>query len=297
MTLLQITQLLLLAALWGASFLFMREGAPEFGPVALMALRTAIAALFLLPFLLMRSQQRYVLTHWRPILIVGLTNTAIPFCLFAYATLNLAAGYTSILNATAPMFAALIAFFWLGQALTWLAVIGLMIGFGGVFMLVLARDALDGPFSYLPVLAGLSAACLYGFAANYTKKALGGVPAMAIATGSQIYSALCLLPFALWSWPGNSPSAVAWWQVLALGIACTGFAYILYFGLIEKAGASNAIAVAYLVPVFGILWGALFLGEVLRWQSLVGGVLILLGVGLTTGIFKRFVTRTAVTDQ
>lgn len=287
MGLFSMLELVLLAALWGASFLFMREGAPQFGPIALIALRTGIAALFLLPILLLGRQQRYIFSQWRPILIVGLTNTAIPFCLFSYTTLSLAAGFTSILNATAPMFAAIIAFLWLRQKLTLTAMAGLLVGFGGVFVLVTGKEGGMVRIEWLPILAALAATFLYGFAANYTKKALNGVPSLAIATGSQLYSALALSPLAWLTWPASMPGAEAWWQVGALGIACTGLAYILYFHLIEKVGVSNSITVAYLVPLFGVLWGALFLDEVLHFSMFAGGGMILLGVALTTGMMAK----------
>ncbi|GAB3024888.1 DMT family transporter [Bowmanella dokdonensis] len=280
-------ELILLAALWGASFLFMREGAPQFGPIALIALRTGVAALFLLPILLISRQQRHIFSRWRPILIVGLTNTAIPFCLFSYTTLSLAAGVTSILNATAPMFAAIIAFVWLKQKLTSVAMFGLLVGFGGVFVLTAGKEGGMGQVEWLPILAALGATCLYGFAANYTKAALAGTPSLAIATGSQIYSALALAPLAWLTWPVQTPQSSAWGQVLALGVACTGLAYILYFHLIEKVGVGNSITVAYLVPLFGVLWGALFLDETLHLSMFVGGGMILLGVALTTGLVGK----------
>lgn len=281
-----IGELLLLAALWGASFLFMREGAPQFGPIPLMMLRTAIAALFLLPCLLWLRQQRAVVQHWRPILIVGLTNTAIPFCLFAYTSLFLGAGFTSILNATAPMFAALIALVWLGQRLSKAAIAGLLIGFSGVFVLLTARQGPEQSVQIVPMLCALGAASLYGFAANYSKSRLQGVPSMAIASGSQIFSALVLAPLAWWSWPIVPPDNNAWIQVLILGVACTGIAYIMYFHLLDQVGVGKAITVAYLVPVFGVLWGVLFLQESVTVVMLIGAAFILFGVGLATGMLK-----------
>ncbi|MBC3766561.1 DMT family transporter [Neptunicella marina] len=286
-------ELILLSAMWGASFLFMREASPQFGPVALIMLRTAIATLFLLPFLLVSRQVKDCVLHWKAICMVGLVNTAIPFCLFAFATLTLGAGYTSIINACAPMFAAIIAFFWLGQRLTRSAIVGLVIGFSGVVVLVSGDHGQLTENIALPVLAGLGATALYGLAVCMTKHYLTGVRSLAIATGSQLFSAIILLPFAVFTWPETAPSSKAWWQICALGIACTGFAYILYFRLIANVGISKAVSVAYLVPLFGIVWGALFLGEVISVDMIMGGLTILLGVSLTTGLWQRKRLQTA----
>lgn len=286
MSVLHLCELLLLGALWGASFLFMREGAPQFGPIPLILLRTGIAAIFLLPIVFWLRQHNSIVLHWRPILVVGLTNTAIPFCFFAYTSLFLGAGFTSILNATAPMFAALIAFVWLGQKLSKVAVLGLLTGFAGVALLLTARHGSTHSVQLLPVLCALIAACLYGLAANYTKSKLQGVPSIAIATGSQVFSALTLAPLAWWTWPAELPSSTAWVQVIMLGVACTGIAYIMYFHLLEKVGVSKAITVTYLVPVFGVFWGMLFLNEKVSLTMLVGALLILLGVSLANSVLK-----------
>ena len=280
------SELLFLAACWGASFLFMREAAPEFGVIALIFVRVAVAALFLLPIVMLRKKQRPMFTHWLPITFVGLTNTAIPFCLFAFATLSLEAGYTSVINATAPMFGAIIAVLWLKDRLSNSAMVGLLIGFLGVFVLVSDKYDPQSQLPWLAISAGLSASLLYGIAACCTKRYLQGVEPLAIAGGSQMYSTLMLLPLALWFWPETSPSAQAWYYGILLGILCTGLAYIMYFRLIAMLGAAKAITVAYLVPVFGVIWGIIFLDEKVSLLLLAGGGLILLGVSLTTGILK-----------
>lgn len=281
-----IIELILLAAIWGASFLFMRTATPEFGAVALVAVRTGVAALCLLPFLLAARKVKDVKGHWRDILIVGIINTAIPFCLFSYATVLLGAGMGSVLNATAPMFGAVIAYFWLKEQLKGFAVLGLLTGFVGVVVLTNARTGLDLSTSLLPVLAALGATFAYGLAACFTKRNLSGVNTLAIAAGSQAFAAVILLPLAVFSWPETMPSTQAWGQALVLGVACTGIAYILYFRLIANVGAARAISVAYLIPAFGVLWGVLFINETVSPALLTGAALILVGVGLTTGMVK-----------
>ncbi|GAB2692226.1 DMT family transporter [Aliiglaciecola aliphaticivorans] len=286
MRLKDIFELVLLGALWGSSFLYMRSATPEFGAFALVAVRTGIAALCLLPILFLRKKAFVVKQYWRPILFVGLVNTAIPFVMFSYSTVLLGAGMASILNATAPMFGAIVAFLWLKERLNELAVFGLFIGFSGVVVISLVRTGVELHMSILPILAALGSTFAYGIAACYTKKHLTGINTLAIATGSQVFATLALIPFAVVLWPQQMPSTHAWLQVVVLGVACTGFAYILYFRLIANIGASKAITVAYLVPVFGVLWGALFLQEVVTLGMLLGAGLILLGVSLTTGVIK-----------
>lgn len=280
-------ELLLLSALWGSSFLFMRTATPEFGAFALVELRTVIAAVCLFPVLLFARKWTDMKLYWRPILVIGMINTAIPFSLFSYATVHLGAGFGSVLNATAPMFGAIVAYLWLKENLSNVAVIGLVIGFIGVVVLSAARMELNFNLAIFPILAALSATCAYGFAACYTKRNLAGVSTLAIATGSQIFAALALLPFAIATWPVVIPATDAWIQVIFLGVACTGLAYILYFRLIANVGASKAITVAYLIPVFGVFWGVTFLDESLSLSLVVGAGLILLGVAMTTGIFKK----------
>jgi len=280
-------ELVLLSAIWGASFLFMRTTTGEFGPILLITLRTGNAALVLLPFLLYQNKLQLLITHWRVIFVVGLTNTAVPFCLFSYSTFHLGAGYSSVLNATAPMFSAVVAFVWLKESLPRLAVFGLFIGFCGVIVLSFARQHMEMANSILPVIAALVATFLYGIAACTAKRYLTGVNALAIATGSQCFAFLTLLPLSFFYLPSVMPSNESWWQVLLLGLVCTAFAYILYFRLMSNVGVTKAITVAYLVPVFGVLWGMVFLDESLTMSMLMGASLILLGVALTTGLLRR----------
>lgn len=175
-------ELLILAALWGGSFLFMRVAAPPFGPVALIALRVAIASAFLLPVLAMRGGLGALRPHWPHLLAVGVLNSAVPFCLLAYAELTLTAGFTSVLNAAAPLFAAIVAFAWLGERMSAWRVLGLAIGFVGVIVLVGGSSALDARQGGLAVAAALGATVLYGLAGSYAKRYLTGVPPLAVAT-------------------------------------------------------------------------------------------------------------------
>lgn len=282
--------LLLLAALWGASFLFLRLGAAEFGPAPLAFVRCAGASLLLLPLLWMRGQGAALRQHWRILLLVGLINSALPFLLFALAALSLSAALLSIFNATTPIWGALIAWLWLGDPLQRSRVLGLVIGVAGVVGLAWGKaDLRPGAHGVSPALA--IAACVagtlfYGLAANVTRRHLAGVPAMALAAGSQLSSALALaVPAALW-WPAVSPSAGAWASAAALALLCTGLAYVLFFRLIAHAGAANAISVTLLIPAFAMLWGWLLLAERPTPAMLAGCAVILLGTALSAGLLR-----------
>ncbi len=279
-----VLELLTLAALWGGSFLFMRVAAPQFGPVALIALRVGIASCFLVPVLAWRGGLGALRTHWPHMLAVGVLNSAIPFCLFAYAELTLTAGFTSVLNAATPLFTAIVAFLWLGDRLSSWRVLGLAIGFVGVIVLVGDSSVIDAKQGGLAVAAAIGATVLYGVAASYTKRYLTGVPPLATATGCQLFAAIVLAPLAVWLWPSQTPTGDVWFHVIGLGIACTGIAYILFFRLIAHVGPMRAASVTFLIPVFGVLWGILFLGEQLTLNMVLGCAVILLGTSLSTGV-------------
>ena len=280
----QLLDLVVLASLWGASFLFMRIGAPEMGPLGLIAIRTLVAGLFLLPFLFWTSSHRGVRRHLPVIALVGVIGSAMPFALIAFATLTVTAGYASILNATTPMFGALVAWIWLGDRLRPSGIIGLLIGFAGVFVLVWGRGMMPTLELGTAVAAALTATLLYAVAATMTKRYLAEVHPLSLATLSQLFAAASLLPLALLAAPEQMPSAKAWWSVVLLGIASTGIAYVIYFRLISQVGPTKTLTVTYLIPVFGLFWGWLFLGEQISLSMVAGCVLILLGVGLTTGV-------------
>lgn len=275
--------LILLAVVWGASFLFMRVAAPEFGPIALVEIRVAVAALFLLGVVVWRGGLRGMLKAALPLTVVGAINSALPFTLFAYATLYITAGTAAVINASAPLFAALVAYLWLRDKLSPTRVLGLGVGFCGVLVLLWDKVSFTDQGSAWPMIAGLGASLAYGVAANYTKRKLEGVPPLVTATGSQIAAAALLSPLCVIYWPPVAPSPLSWFSALTLGVACTGVAYILYFRLIARAGPAKAIAVTYLVPVFGMLWGLVFLREAITLSMVVACAVILLGTALATG--------------
>ncbi len=280
-------ELPLLAAIWGASFIFMKIGGPDFGPFLFMAMRTLVASLFLLPLVYLKKQQSALIGYSQKIFIVGLLNTAIPFVLFGWATLSLSAGNTAVLNGTTPMFGAIIAYFWLKDKLSLSAIIGICIGFLGVYFLMFDKITTNTGNVILPTLAVMLAAFCYGLSANYTKKYLQGISPLALAAGSQISATLVLLPISMFFLPSAIPSNSSIMAVIALGIMCTGIAYIMFFRLIATIGPAKTISVTYLIPIFGIIWGVIFLDESVTFWTFVGGGLIFTGVALTTGVLNK----------
>jgi drug/metabolite transporter (DMT)-like permease len=283
-----LAELIGLAAIWGASFLLMRLGAGEFGPVALSGVRVALAAAALLPLLAMRGQWGELRRHWRPIAVVGVIGSALPFLAFSYAALSITAGLSSIFNATAPLWGALIAWLWLSDRPGRARTIGLALGFGGVAWLAwdkagLRTDAATGAAG--AVLACIGATACYGFVANFTKRQLGGVAPMAVAAGSQTAAAAALALPTWWWWPAPTPGSTAWIATFALGLVCTALAYLLYFRLIAHVGPAKAISVTFLIPLFGVLWGWLFLAEGLTAVMVGACAVIMLGTSLATGLW------------
>jgi drug/metabolite transporter (DMT)-like permease len=280
--------LLLLAALWGASFLFMRIAAPQFGPVPLMAVRCAIGALVLLPLLAWRGEAGVLRQRPGCFVLVGTLNSALPFVLFGFATLSLTAGFASLLNATVPLWAALVAYLWLAERPSRRQLAGLAVGFAGVAMLVAGRGSIAPGGDVLAIAAALAATLSYGIAAAHARRHMAGTSSLALAAGSQLGAIAVLAVPGLLAWPERSPDASAWAAALALGAACTGLAYILYFRLLNRVGAAGATSVTFLIPVFGVLWGTVFLGERPTAAMLAGGMVILVGTAIAAGVRRPF---------
>jgi drug/metabolite transporter (DMT)-like permease len=276
-------ELLLLAVIWGASFLFMRVAAPEFGPIALVGIRVGVAALFLIVVLAWRGGLRGMLAVSKPLTVLGAISSALPFTLFAYATLYVTAGVAAVLNATAPLFGALVGYFWLRDKLAPARVLGLIVGFGGVIVLFWGGIPLEVGGATWAMIAGLVASLSYGVSVNYTKRRLSGVPPLVTATGSQISATLLLLPLCAMRWPSVMPPLRSWLCVIGLGIVCTGIANIIFFRLISHVGPAKAITVTYLIPVSGMLWGLVFLHEPITVGMVIACAVILLGTALATG--------------
>ncbi|MBS7806327.1 DMT family transporter [Variovorax sp. PCZ-1] len=288
-------EFILLAAIWGASFLLMKLGASDFGPFLTAFLRVLLASVFLLPLLAWRGQFDALKKNYRPILFVGMLNSGIPFALFSFAVLHISTGLSSILNATVPLWGALVAWLWLKDRPASSRILGLVIGFAGVAALSWDKATFKAGAASpgMAVLACLLATLCYGIAASYTKKYLTGVPPLASATGSQIGAALLLAVPGMMSMPTQAPGLQAWGAIVMLAFFCTAVAYIMYFRIIERAGPARAVAVTFLIPVFGVAYGAILLSEKITLTMVICGAIIILGTALSTGVLKFGSSKTA----
>jgi drug/metabolite transporter (DMT)-like permease len=289
------SELVFLGAVWGASYLFTPIAGPEFGVISLVGLRILIAGVVLLPLLRRPGQLAIVRQYWLSILVAGLLNTGIPFLLLAYAAVHAGGGLASILNSTAALFGAGIAWAWLGRRLTLLQSSGLLMGVAGVTLLVwdeltiksrasAGSGASAGVWaSIIPVLAGLLGAACYGFTTNFTEKYLKAVPSATLTASSQVAVGLLMLPLTILFWPATMPSALAWGSAAALGILCTGIAFIVFYDVMGRIGGHKAMTVAFLIPMFGVFWNWLFRSEPVTWIMAGGGVMVILGLACTLG--------------
>ncbi|CAE6790772.1 IS1595 family transposase ISBsp7 [Xanthomonas arboricola] len=261
-----------LGIVWGCSFLFMRVAAPSFGTVALVEIRLALGALVLLPFLWL-ARERFPLRRWPMLAAIGVLNSALPFLLFAWGAQHAPAAIGAICNAMTVLFTALIAFLFFGEKIGTRRALALLIGFIGVLVLATGKSAglSVGPAA----LAGATASLLYGIGYNLVKRHMGDLPPAASAASTLGCSALLLAPLAWLQWPTTPVPVVAWACATALGVVCTGLAFLMYYRLIQRIGPARASTVTYLVPVFGALLAWSLLGEPLTWTMLVAAVLIL----------------------
>jgi drug/metabolite transporter (DMT)-like permease len=281
-----IVSLVVLAAIWGGSFIFMRVISPVFGPIITAMLRVLIAGVALaIYFRIIRFDMEFF-KYWKQYLLIGGVNSAIPFFMYAFAALHIPASYSAILNSSAPLWSAILSVFWLGERLTWLRTLGLLVGASGVFLVVNIPPAEVDSWFLMSVLACLVATLCYGFSAVYIKKFGKSLKPRAIAGASQLMAAFVLIPaIPVFPMRGEVTPFIAL-NMLALAIICSAVAYLLYFRLIADIGPTKALTVTFLMPLFGILWGVLFLHEQLTLGMVGGMALILLGTGLVLNIIK-----------
>ncbi len=271
-------ELLTLAAIWGASFLFMRVATKDFGAFALVAIRLSLGALVMSPFL-WKSRALFNTRMWPRLAGIGIINSALPFTLFAWGAERAPAGVGAISNATTVMFTALIAFAFFGERINARRWLGLIAGFIGVA--VLASGRIGGVSVWPAALAGTLASVLYGIGANLIRRHLMGLPPGAVACATLVCASIFEWPFALASWPQNSVAVQSWLCAALLGVFCTGIAYFFYYRLIQRIGAPRASTVTYLIPLFAVIWAWLLLGEPLTLTMAIAGALILGGVALS----------------
>jgi drug/metabolite transporter (DMT)-like permease len=241
-----------------------------------------VAAVTLLPLLLLSGKWAELSEHWPHIMVIGLISTAAPATMLSISTEYTSAGFASILNALTPLFSALIAWLWLKEELTLPVVAGITLGFIGVMVMVFDRETITSNFVLLPIIAGVTGTFLYGLTGNYSRRFAQHVSPIVITAGCQLFSTLFMVPLALLLWPAASIPMQGWIYAVILGVFCTGVAFILFFKLLETVGVVRTVIVTYLVPVFAMLWGTLFLDETITLKMMIGAGLILAGVGLST---------------
>lgn len=279
--------LVLLGALWGGSFLFIRIAVPALGPFFLVELRVGLAAAVLFLYALAAGRVPKIRSRWRSFLVLGFLNAALPFTLISAAEIHLTASLAAILNSTTVMFTAIVATVWMGDALTVKKAVGIVLGIVGVTVLV-GWDPLPlNGVVLLAVAAMLIASLSYALGATYAKRAFADLPPLTMAVGQQAGAAMLLLVPAALSLPEENLSLTAGISVLGLALLSTAVAYILYFRLIENVGPTSTVTVTFLVPIFGLLFGVLVLGEPFGAGTLLGLAIILLSVALVTGMLKR----------
>lgn len=276
----QAASLVVLAAIWGSSFLFIRIAVDELGPAVLTEARVLLAALPVAAFVLARGGRLALGERRRDFLVLGTFAAALPFGLIAVAELELPASLASILNATPPIWSAVIAALLFGERFTPRLAAGLGLALGGVALVVgLAPVDVDLPF-VLAALAMLVSGALYGAMGLFSARRMKGVAPLTLVVGQHAAAALVLVPAVALVPVREAPDVGEWGAVLALGLICTALAFVLYFRLIAEVGATRTLTVTFLVPVFGVLWGAVFLGEELRPAQGLGALVLLAGVWL-----------------
>jgi drug/metabolite transporter (DMT)-like permease len=268
-----------LGAIWGASFLFMRVSANDFGALPLVLVRLGLGSLVLLPFLWRARRQFASPSLWGKLALIGAINSAVPFILFAWAAQRAPAGVGAITNAMTVLFTALVGFLFFGEKIGLRRAIALLTGFSGV--VVLASGKVAGASIGWAVVAGSSAAFLYGIGINLVRRHLTGLPPAAVASATLGASTLLTLPFAIATWPQHPIALESWASAAMLGVFCTGAAFVMYYRLIARIGASRASTVTYLVPVFAVSWAWMVLGEQPTWAMGISAALILGSVAMS----------------
>lgn len=275
-------QLVALSALWGASFMLIRIASPLLGPNVLAVLRIGMATATLA--VLMRAMRhRWPLQHWRELALVGALSVAIPFLLYAWAALHLPAGYSSLLNSTAVVFGIFAAAWWKEDTLTARKLIGCVCGFAGVALIVGLGPVEPSPAVILAALGCIGASACYGVSTSLMKRAISRMQPLEIAAGIHALALVMLLPGAVWSWPQAQFTAGALAAVAVMGIVTSGLAYWLHLRIMVHVSPVAAMSPTFMIPVFGVIWGHVFLGEQLGTGIYVGGALVLLASALVTG--------------
>ena len=272
----------ILGAVWGSAFMCIKIATPELGAIALVNIRLAVAGLIFIPFLLQQKYLKHFRSNLKNILVLSVINTALPFSLFAYASLESSSNMLSILNGTTAIMAVVISTIWLKIRLNFFQIMGVFIGLFGIVVLANPDNVY---ISMKATIFCLSAAFCYALSANYIQKFAYKTNTIVLIGWSLVIASVLLLPITFFNLPAQFPSNNVIYSILWLGVISTGVAFLGYVRLIEKVGAVKTATVAYFIPVFGVIWGYVFLGEPITLQILIGMILILIGIVFTN---KRY---------
>ena len=271
--------LIFLGALWGSAFMFIKVATPEYGPVALVNARLIIASLIFLPILLRKKYLPLLAPIWKHVLILSVINNMIPFTLFSYASLGSSSNILAILNATTAFNTMVIAYFWINESVTLKQIIGLILGFIGVIILVNPQNSAA---TLISSISCLFAAAFYSLSTVFIQKNSAKTNKLVLIGWSIVFSAVLMMPISYIYLPESIPSFEANISAVWLGAVSTGLGFLGYVRLIDKIGAVKTSIVAYFLPVFGILWGYIFLDEKISISVVIGCLVVLMGIFLAT---------------
>lgn len=274
-----------LGALWGSAFMFIKVATPEFGPIALVNTRLLIASLIFLPILLQKKYIHLLKPIWKQVLVLSIMNNAIPFTLFSYASFGADSNILAILNATTAFNTMIIAYLWIGESVSLKQLFGLILGFIGIFILVNPQNS---DTTLIASLSALLAAFFYSYSTVYIQRQSVNANKMVLIGWSIVFSAVLMIPVSIFNLPETLPSASAIGSAFWLGAVSTGLGFLGYVRLIDKIGAVKTSTVAYFLPVFGIIWGSIFLDEKITSTIILGCLIVLIGIYLSNSNKKGY---------
>lgn len=278
--------LIFLGALWGSAFMFIKVATPEFGPIALVNTRLLIASLIFLPILLQKKYIHLLKPIWKQVLVLSIMNNAIPFTLFSYASFGADSNILAILNATTAFNTMIIAYLWIGESVSLKQLFGLILGFIGIFILVNPQNS---DTTLIASLSALLAAFFYSYSTVYIQRQSVNANKMVLIGWSIVFSAVFMIPVSIFNLPETLPSASAIGSAFWLGAVSTGLGFLGYVRLIDKIGAVKTSTVAYFLPVFGIIWGSIFLDEKITSTIILGCLIVLIGIYLSNSNKKGYI--------
>ncbi|MDA9917305.1 DMT family transporter [Gammaproteobacteria bacterium] len=267
--------LILLGAVWGSAFMFIKISADDFGPILLVNLRLLLAGALFLPFLLQKKYLTYFKSHFSGILILGIFSNAFPFTMFSYASLGATSNMLGILNGTTAFMTMVVAYFWLKESITPKQIFGIILGFLGILVLV---NPANGSATLGASGFALVGALSYSFSGVYIQKYQLNANKFVLIGWAMLFGGLFLTPLSFFNLPDQMPDNNAIAALLWLGIVSTGIAYLGYIRLIEQIGAVRTSTVTYLLPVFSIIWGSIFLQEKITWIIFGGFIFVMIGM-------------------